>query len=218
MFKSDESMDTAMDFSMDLSLPSGQTSLQTDKCTAISFPKPYTRQGPRSRTEQPLSFSAPPGNGFAQKLLEDWPRSMSGCSVTKQDWQLMSYIMRPRVTFSKSSDMQLFYPDPYYTRTKSYSKQDRQIATNDTLSKAIEIRKILLLPSSSERSIKAKIKFLHETCIILPQEICGIEQLIMCKSFSQLHQEHKAHVREVLLEQHRVKTLNSMYPSTMKQQ
>jgi hypothetical protein len=63
MFKSDESMDTAMDFSMDLSLPSGQTSLQTDKCTAISFPKPYTRQGPRSRTEQPLSFSAPPGNG-----------------------------------------------------------------------------------------------------------------------------------------------------------
>jgi type IV secretory pathway VirB4 component len=74
------------------------------------------------------------------------------------------------------------------------------------------------LPPSETVPSPSKIKFLLETRIILPQEICGIEQLIMCKSFSQLHQDRKAHVREVLLEQHRVKTLNSMYPSTMKQQ
>lgn len=211
MFKSDELMDTVMD-NMDLSSPSGPTSsLQTEvPPTAFSFLKPSRRRNPRSQKEPLLSSSAPPGRGFDHELLEDWPRSMSGCSVTKQDWQLMSYIMRPRVTFSKKSDMQLFYPDPYYIRTKSYNKQDREIAMKDAFLKAVEIRRLLVLTSSSERSIKAKIKFLLETHVILPEDICGIEHLIMCKSLSQLHQERKVHVRAVLLEQHRMKSLISM--------
>jgi len=218
MFKSDELMDTVMD-NMDLSSPSGPTlSLQTEvPPTAFSFLKPSRRRrNPRSQKEPLLSSSAPPGRGFDRELLEDWPRSMSGCSVTKQDWQLMSHIMRPRVTFSKKSDMQLFYPDPYYIRTKSYNKQDRVMATKDAFSKAVEIRQLLILTLSSERSIEAKIKFLLETHVILPEEIRGIEHLIMCKSLSQLHQERKVHVRAVLLEQHRMKSLISMDSSTIK--
>ena len=218
MFKSDELMDTVMDDNMDLSSPSGPTSsLQTEVPPAtFSFLKPSRRRNPRSQKEPLLSSSAPPGRGFDHELLEDWPRSKTGCSVTKQDWQLMSNIMRPRVTFSKKSDMQLFYPDPYYIRTKSYNKQDREIATKDAFSKAVEIRRLLILTSSSERSIKAKIKFLLETHVILPEEIRGIEHLIMCKSLSQLHQERKVHVRAVLLEQHRMKSLISMDSSTIK--
>ena len=219
MLKSDELMDTVMDDIVDLSSPSGSTSSQPPEVlpTTFSFLTPSRRRKPGYQTAPLLSSSAPPGRGFNHELLEDWPRSMSGCSVTKQDWQLMSYIMRPRVTFSNKSDMQLFYPDPYYIRTKSYNKQDRVLATKDAFSKAIEIRQLLMLTSSSERSIKAKIKFLLDTHVILPEEICGIEHLIMCKSLSQLHQERKVHVREVLLEQQRIKSLIAMdSSSTMK--
>ena len=94
----------------------------------------------RTRSQpEPLHHSAPRAGSDA--LLEDWTRRMSDCLANSQDWLSTHKTLRQRVTISERSTMQLYHLDQIYAQTKSYSKDDCQRFSRDSLMEAVRIKK-----------------------------------------------------------------------------
>ncbi len=152
---------------------------------------------------EPLLHNAP--RAGSDELLEDWPRLMSDCSTSSQDWRSIYKTLRQRVTISECSTMHLFHLDTAYAHTKSYSREDCQRFSRDSLMEAVRIKNLMVSSTPIGASTKESFKNLLKNHVILPEEIRGIEHLI-CKSRSNLLQERRDHVRAVLLMQHQMET------------
>ena len=138
---------------------------------------------------------------------------MSDCTKERQS---LRKLLKPRVTFSEMSSVQLYHVDPLYAISKSYSKEDIKRFSMDISMEAVRIKNLLLLTSSDE-STKESCRYLIENHVILPEEIQGIEHLIY-KSAYKLLQERRNHPRAVLLEQDRMEALPSDSMKRMKSQ
>ena len=138
------------------------------------------------------------------ELLEDWPRSMSGCT---QEGQSLNKLLKPRVTFSKISSMQIYHIDQLYANSKSHSKEDFKRFSMDTLMDAARIKNLVLL-TSSDASTKESFRYLIENHVIMSEEIQGIEHLISNSAYKLL-KERRNHPRAVLSEQDRMEALTS---------
>ena len=79
------------------------------------------------------------------ELLEDWPRPMSGCTKERQS---LRRLLKPRVTFSEMSSMQLYHIDPLYANSKSYPNEDVRRFSTDILMEAARIKNLVVLTSS----------------------------------------------------------------------
>lgn len=79
------------------------------------------------------------------ELLEDWPRPMSGCT---QEQQSLRRLLKPQVTFSEMSSMQLYHIDPLYANSKSYPNEDVRRFSTDILMEAARIKNLVVLTSS----------------------------------------------------------------------
>ena len=145
------------------------------------------------------------------ELLEDWPRPMSGCT---QERQSLRKLLKPRVTFSEMSSMQLYHIDQLYADSKSYSKKDFKRFSKDILMEAERIKNLVLL-TSSDASTKESCRYLIENNVIMPEEILGIDHLIS-KSAYKLLQERRNHPRAVLSEKYRIEALTSDSMKQMK--
>jgi len=167
-------------------------------------PKPSHGLPSRSQSE-PVHHNAP--RAGADELLEDWPRRVSDCSTISRDWRSMHKTPQPRVTISASSSMQLYHIDPIYAQTKSYSKEDCQGFSRESMMEAVRIKKLVLSSTPPGASTKESFKHLLKNDVILSEEIRGIEHLILCKSASKLLQERRDHARAVVSMQHRIDTL-----------
>ena len=139
--------------------------------------------------------------------LEDWPRGMSDCSVNCRDWLSLHNTLQQRVTISERSTMQLYHLDPVYAQTKSYSKDDCQRFSRDSLMEAVRIKNLVVSSTPIGASTKESFKKLIKNNVILHEEIRGIEHLVLYKSRSKLLQERREHARAVLLMQHRMESL-----------
>ncbi len=158
----------------------------------------------RSQPE-PLHHSAP--RAMSDELLEDWPRCMSDCLANSQDWLSMHKTLRQRVTISERSTMQLYHLDQIYAQTKSYSKDDCQRFSRDSLMEAVKIKNLVVSSTPIGASTKESFKNLLKNDVLLPEEIRGIEHLLLYKSASMVLQDRRDHARAVLLMQHRMETL-----------
>ena len=145
------------------------------------------------------------------ELLEDWPCPMSDCTKERQSLRKK---LKPRVTFSEMSSMQLYHVDPLYAISKSYSKEDFNHFSKDIMMEAARIKNLVHL-TSSDAYTKESFRYLIENHVILPEEIQGIEHLIS-KSAYKLLQERRNHPRAVLLEQDRMEALPSDSMKRMK--
>jgi hypothetical protein len=155
----------------------------------------------------PPSINGHPVCGMADELIEDWPRRMSDCSTITQVCQRKRKILQPRVAISASSSMQLYHLDPIYAQTKSYSKEDCQGFSRESMMEAVMIKKLVLSSTPPGASTKESFKHLLKDDVILSEEIRGIEHLILCKSASKLLQERRDHARAVVSMQQRLKML-----------
>ena len=117
----------------------------------------------------PLHHNAP--RAGSDELLEDWPRSMSDCSSNSQDWLSMHKTLRQRVTISERSTMQLYHLDPAYAQTKSYSKDDCQRFSRDSLMEAVRIKNLVVSSTPIGASAKESFRNLLMNDVILPEEI-----------------------------------------------
>ena len=160
----------------------------------------FTRSQP-----EPLHHSAP--RAMSDELLEDWPRCMSDCLANSQYWLSMHKTLRQRVTISERSTMQLYHLDQIYAQTKSYSKDDCQRFSRDSLMEAVRIKNLVVSSTPIGASTKESFKNLLKNDVLLPEEIRGIEHLLLYKSRSKLLQDRRDHARAVLLMQHRMETL-----------
>ena len=132
----------------------------------------------RTRSQpEPLHHSAPRAGSDA--LLEDWPRRMSDCLANSQDWLSTHKIRQPRVTFSECSSMQLYHLDQLYAQTKSYSKDDCQRFSRDSQMEAVRIQNLVVSSTLIGASTKESFKNLLKNEAILPEEIRGIEHLVL---------------------------------------
>ena len=129
---------------------------------------------------------------------------MSGCT---QEQQSLRKSLKPRVTFSKMSSMQLYHVDPLYANSNSYSKEDFTLFSMDIMMEAARIKNLLLL-TSSDASTKESLRYLIENHVIMPEEIQGIEHLISNSAYKLL-KERRNHPRAVLSEQDRMEALTS---------
>ena len=111
-----------------------------------------------------------------------------------------------RVTFSEQSTMQLYHLDQQYAHAKSYSREDYEVFGRNSLVKAVRIKKLVLLTPSGA-STKESVTYLLENNVISPEEIRGIEHLVLCNSPSMGLKGRRDHARAVLLEQHRIRML-----------
>jgi len=143
------------------------------------------------------------------ELLEDWPRPISGCT---QERQSLRKILKPRVSFSGMSSMQLYHIDQLYANNKSYSKEDFKRFSMDIQMEVARIKNLVLL-TSSDVSTKESCRYLIENYVIMPEEIQGIDHLIS-KSAYKLLQERRNHPRAVLSEKNR---MDAMTSDSMKQ-
>jgi len=160
----------------------------------------YTRSQP-----EPLHHSAPRAGSDA--LLEDWTRRMSDCLANSQDWLSTHKIRQPRVTFSESSSMQLYHLDQLYAQTKSYSKDDCQRFSRDSQMEAVRIKNLVVSSTPIGASTKESFKNLLKNDAILPEEIRGIEHLLLYKSASTFLHGRRDHARSVLTVLHQMETL-----------
>jgi hypothetical protein len=103
--------------------------------------------------------------------------------------------------------MELYHLDQSYAHIKSYSKVDCQRFSRDSLMEAVRIKNLVISSTPIGASTKETFKNLLKKDVILPEEIRGIEHLILCKSTSKLIEERRDHVRAVLLMQHQMETL-----------
>jgi hypothetical protein len=138
------------------------------------------------------------------ELLEDWPRPMSDCT---QEGHSLNKLLKPRVTFSKISSMQMYHIDQLYANSKSHSKEDFKRFSMDTLMDAARIKNLVLL-TSSDASTKESFRYLIENHVIMSEEIQGIEHLISNSAYKLL-KERRNHPRAVLSEQDRMEALTS---------
>ena len=136
---------------------------------------------------------------------------MSGCT---QERQSLRKLLKPRVTFSEMSSMQLYHIDPIYANSKSYSKVDFKRFYMDILMEAAKIKNLVLLTSSGGSTAES-CRYLIENNVIMPGEIVGIENFIS-KSAHKLLQERRNHSRAVLSEQERMEALTSDSMKQMK--
>ena len=111
-----------------------------------------------------------------------------------------------RVTFSEQSTMQLYHLDQQYAHAKSYSREDYKLFGRSSMLEAVRIKKLLLLTPPGV-STKKSVMYLLENNVISPEEIRGIEHLVLCNSPSMGLQERRDHIRAVLLEQRRIRML-----------
>ena len=111
-----------------------------------------------------------------------------------------------RVTFSEQSTMQLYRLDQQYAHAKSYSREDYKVFGRNSLVKAVRIKK-LVLSTPSGASTKESVTYLLENNVISPEEIRGIEHLVICNSPSMGLKGRRDHARAVLLEQHQIRIL-----------
>lgn len=185
--------------------------IERDDPASISLPSTscmrgilkQTRGTPAMRKFEPIHHSADL-NAKGDKLLEDWPRRMSCCSIDPQDWQSLCKKLHPKVTFSESSSMQIYQPDPIYTRTKSYTREDRKRFSKATMIEAIRIKRLAM---STPGTTKDSFKCLLKNNIISLEEIVGIEHLVLRKSTSKMLKERQDHARAVLMEQTRIEKM-----------
>ena len=145
--------------------------------------------------------------GMTDELIEDWPRRMSECSAITRVCRRKRKILQPRVTISVSSSMQLYHLDHIYAQTKSYTKEDCQGFSRESMMEAVRIKKLVL--SSTPLDARERFKHLLKTDVISCEETRGIERLILCKSASKFMQERRDHARAVVSLQHRLKMLAS---------
>jgi hypothetical protein len=103
--------------------------------------------------------------------------------------------------------MQLYHLDQIYAQTKSYSKDDCQRFSRDSLMEAVRIKNLVVSSTPIGASTKESFKNLLKNDVLLPEEIRGIEHLLLYKSRSKLLQDRRDHARAVLLMQHRMETL-----------
>ncbi len=156
---------------------------------------------------QPEPFHHNDHRAVLDELLEDWQRGMSDCSVNSRDWLSLHNTLQQRVTISERSTMQLYHLDPAYAQTKSYSKDDCQRFSRDSLMEAARIKNLVVSSTPIGASTKESFKNLIKNNVILHEEIRGIEHLVLYKSRSKLLQERREHARAVLLMQHRMESL-----------
>ena len=152
------------------------------------FPKPL--QGlPRRCQSDPIHHAQySPGD-----LIEDWPRRTSYPYNKK---------LNPKVTFSETSSLHIYLPDPLYTRSKSYSSADRKKFAKETL---LEVLRIKNLVASVQGSSSESIRHLLEANVVSYEEMLGIEHLILDKSAARMLKERRSHAEALLLEQQRQK-------------
>eukprot|EP00571_Detonula_confervacea_P015655 CAMPEP_0172310090 /NCGR_PEP_ID=MMETSP1058-20130122/11290_1 /TAXON_ID=83371 /ORGANISM="Detonula confervacea, Strain CCMP 353" /LENGTH=241 /DNA_ID=CAMNT_0013022853 /DNA_START=62 /DNA_END=787 /DNA_ORIENTATION=+ len=166
----------------------------------LSIPRPAVCLPARCHSE-PIHYNAN-GNAQVDGLLEDWPRRMSCCSVNAQDWQSLCKKLHPRVTFSESSSMHIYHPDPLYARNKSYTKEDRKSFGTEAMLEAIRIKRLVL---STPGATKDSFKYLLKNNLLSLEEIVGIEHLVLRKSASKMLKERRDHARAVLMAQQKLK-------------
>ncbi len=134
---------------------------------------------------------------------------ISGFSVNTREWVIMRKmlhkVLRPRVAFSERSTMYLYHLDQQYNHAKSYSKEDYKFFGRNSLLEAVRIKK-LVLSTPSGASTKESVLYLLENNVLSPEEILGIEHLVLC-NLSMRMQERRDHVRAVLSEQRRIRRL-----------
>ena len=111
-----------------------------------------------------------------------------------------------RVTFSEQSTMQLYRLDQQYAHAKSYSREDYKVFGRNSLVKAVRIKKLVPL-SPSGASTKESVTYLLENNVISPEEIRGIEHLVICNLPFMGLKGRRDHARAVLLEQHQIRIL-----------
>ena len=147
-------------------------------CTAISslqtmpnIPKPSHRLLSRSESE-PIHHNSPCDK--AGKLLMEWPDHMPGNAGTRK-------MLHLQVTFSESSMLQMYNLDQLYAHTKSYSEDDCKQFSRDSLMEVARIKKLVHSCTSSGTSAEESFEYLLKNDAILPEEIRGIEHLILCK-------------------------------------
>ena len=131
-----------------------------------------------------------------------------------QERQSLRKFLKPRVTFSEMSSIQLYHIDPLYADIKSYSKEDFKRFHMDIRMEAARIKNLVLV-TSSDVSTKESCRYLIKNHVIMPEEIQGIEHHIS-KSAHRLLQERRNHPRAVLLEQDRMEALTSDSMKQMK--
>ena len=160
---------------------------------------------PKPSHDMPLRSRPEPSHHNASRpqeceLVDEGRRHLSDCSPRDQKRR------QQRVTISESPSMQLYHLDPTYERTKSYSKEDYQRFSRDSMIGAGRIKKLVHSLTSSGVSVKESFKYLRMNNVVLPGDIRGIEHLI-CDSTFKMLQERQDHARDVLLMQHRIETL-----------
>lgn len=166
------------------------------------------------RKFEPIHHSADL-NAKGDELLKDWPRRMSCCSINTQDWKILCKQIHPRVTFSESSSMQIYQPDPLYAETKSYTREDRKSFGKDTMMEAIRIKRLVM---STPGATKDSFKYLLKNNIISLEEMVGIEHLVLRKSPSKILKERRGHARAVLMEQTRIEKMQEESVQKLKMQ
>ena len=179
--------------------PTGEFTGCTERVVPMDMDPICTRSQP-----EPLRHNDP--RAGLDELLEEWPRHMSDCLANSQDWLSMHKTLRQRVTISERSTMQLYHLDSAYAQIKSYSKDDCQRFSMDSLMEAVRIKNLVVSSTPIGASAKESFKNLLKNDVILPEEIRGIEHLLLYKSRSKLLQERRDHARAVLLMQHRMET------------
>ncbi|KAL7534770.1 hypothetical protein ACHAWF_004947 [Thalassiosira exigua] len=108
--------------------------------------------------------------------------------------------VRPRVTFSEKSTLQIYIPDPRYTRSKSYTREDKEKFSFEALSEIMRIKRLVV---ATPGSTKDSFRYLLEEKIVSVEEIVGIEHIVLGKSASKLAKERQDHALAVLSEQER---------------
>ncbi len=126
----------------------------------------------------------------------------------------MPKLLKPRVTFSEMSSMQLYHIDSLYGNSKSYSKEDYKRFSVDILMEALRIKNIVLLTSSNVFT-KESFRYLIKNNVLMPEEIQGIEHLISKLAYTLL-QERWNYLKAVLSEQDRMEALKSDSTKQMK--
>ena len=120
------------------------------------------------------------------------PREQSGLAKHAQDTAAASHHIR---TLNHAT-----------VPPKSYSTDDCQRFSMDSLMEAVRIKNLVVSSTPIGASAKESFKNLLKNDVILPEEIRGIEHLLLYKSRSKLLQERRDHARAVLLMQHRMET------------
>lgn len=184
---------------------------KTDVCTESTLEIGYTHTLPFPNSTmqgiEPLNNHShehlPSSN---DERLQPLPRHSLYSSVNEQhDWHsLCKQLHQPGVSFSENSTMYLYSLYPVYEKNKSYSKSDLKISKRTLLSDALQVMR-RIVSSEVPPVLRPCLKHLIKKGIVDPEEIHGLEHLVVHGSPMYTHKLRRDHVQAVLMEQERLK-------------